>query len=94
MLGFSWKRFFITLGLGVVVWIISMFFQAFSLKDLSVNFSLLGSSCEITGYPVALCLTSNYVFYIITVYFINIFVWFWVIHLFSNFFWGWFEKRN
>lgn len=91
MWGFSKKRFFITLGLSVGVWVVSMFMQAiFTLDDLTTNFSLLGSSCEVTGYPIALCLDKNKMGIVVLIYLINIGIWFWIIH----FLWGLFSKRG
>lgn len=85
------KRFFITLGISIVVWVVSMFVQAlFATDDFKNSFSLLGSSCEVTGYPIALCLSKNKVFQILAIYLVNIFFWFWIIHLF----WNWFEKKT
>ena len=90
MLGFSKKRFFVTLGLSVLVWVVSNFIQLFDSGYWPAGFSLLGSSCTVTGYPIALCLAGYEKAKIVLVYLVNIFFWFWVIHLF----WGWFEKRH
>lgn len=89
MLGFTWKRFFVILGISVGIWVISNFIQLFS-SSWPAGFSLLGSSCTVTGYPIALCLHQFEKAKIFLVYFINIVFWFWVIHIF----WGWFEKRD
>ena len=91
MFGFSKKRFFVTLGLSVVVWVISNFIQLFNANYWPQGFSLLGNSCTVTGYPIALCLSAHEKIKILPVYLANIIIWFWVIHLF----WGWFQKgRN
>lgn len=89
MWGFSKKRFFITLGLSVGVWVISIVVQAATLYK--VTFSLLGSSCQLTGFPIAECLRGEpgqLPFWVI--HLLNITFWFWVIHLL----WSWFEKRK
>lgn len=90
MFGFSKKRFFITLGLSILVWVITNFIQLFNSSDWPAGFSLLGGSCTVTGYPIAACLPEYEKLKIIGIYLINIFFWFWVIHLF----WGWFDKRR
>lgn len=90
MLGFSKKRFLVTLGLSVGVWLVTNFIQLLNSNDWPVGFSLLGGSCTVTGYPVALCLASYEKTKILLVYLVNIIFWFWVIHLF----WKWFEKRT
>lgn len=83
------KRFFITLGLSVVFWLISGIVQLIVQQDTTFGFFSFGGSCEITGYPIALCISShdNAKFALISL--INITLWFWVIHLF----WKWFNKR-
>lgn len=89
MWNFSKKRFFVTLGLSVVVWLVSIVIQGITLYK--VTFSLFGSSCQLTGFPIADCIRSGsgYLpFWVIHI--INIFFWFFVIHLF----WGWFEKSR
>ena len=89
MWGFSKKRFFVTLGLSIIIWLVSIIVQGLTLHN--VTFSLLGSSCQLTGFPIALCMSGSLgeiPFWVVHI--INIFFWFWVIHLF----WGWFEKRQ
>lgn len=90
MLGFSKKRFFITLGLSVVIWLGSGILQLLIQQDQTFGFFSFGGSCEITGYPVALCISSNDNVKFILISLINMVFWFWVIHLF----WNWFEKRG
>ncbi len=90
MWGFSKKRFFVTLGISILVWVVSNFIQLFNSSYWPQGFSLLGSSCTVTGYPVALCLQHYEKIKILLVYLINITFWFWIIHLF----WGWFKKRK
>lgn len=86
MFGFSWKRFLITLGLSVVVWLITVVIQAFREAPKYIAF-FTQSKCSATGYPVATCIKSIPEE---IVYLFNIIFWFWVIHLF----WNWFEKRG
>lgn len=89
MLGFSKKRFFITLGLSILIWLISGFVQVFLNKGEFGSY-VFGTGCELTGYPVALCVSENDKFKFFLVLLLNIILWFWVLH----FGWKWFEKRN
>lgn len=90
MMGFSKKRFLITLGLSVLVWFASVFIQ-FTI-GYKVKFSLFGgSSCQLTGFPIADCRYSNpqqMPYWIIDL--VNITIWFFVLHLV----WRWQEKRG
>ncbi len=92
MWGFSIKRFLITLGLSVGVWLLTVVIQGITLYK--VTFSLLGSSCQLTGFPIAKCVSGSsgeVPFWVIHI--INILFWFWVIHLL----WGgvnWFNKSK
>ncbi|RJP46394.1 MAG: hypothetical protein C4584_01680 [Armatimonadetes bacterium] len=90
MLRFSKKRFFITLGLSIFIWLISNIVQLLNVEDWERNFSLLGTSCTITGYPVSRCIDQTQKIEILSIYLLNIFIWFWIIHLFWNFF----QKRT
>lgn len=90
MWGFSKKRFFITLGLSIGVWVISGLVQIVIQQDRTYGFFSFGGSCEITGYPIALCISSNDNTKFIIVSLVNILLWFWIIHLF----WNWFDKRG
>ena len=84
-MGFSKKRFLVSLGLSIVVWLISVAIQGITLYK--VKFSLFsGSACEITGYPIAQCIYDGIQAGIIQL--INVLFWFFVIHLF----WGWMDK--
>lgn len=85
MLGFSWKRFLVTLGISVGAWGISGVVQA--LIGFSDYFTIF-HSCSLTGYPIALCISSNDQIKVVLVSGVNIVLWFWVIHLF----WGWFRR--
>lgn len=82
------KRFLVTLGISVGVWLVSVFIQFFTLYN--VKFTLFSSNaCQITGFPIAQCIYSSsdqLPFWLID--FANIFFWFWVIHLF----WNWVDK--
>lgn len=84
MWGFNKKRFLITLGLSFLLWLISVVIQViFSYKT---SFSLFGSTCQLTGFPIARCVYESKdqlpSWFVVLV---NIFLWFWVIHLFWNF---------
>ncbi len=87
MLGFSWKRFLVTLGVSVVVWVVSGVVQAF--VGFSNYFSIF-HSCSLTGYPIALCISNNDPTKVVFVSFANIIIWFWVLH----FAWNFFDKRG
>lgn len=86
-MGFSKKRFFITLGLSVVVWYGSVLVQGISGYNAPFNIPFSGSICKVTGFPIATCLDGRSVWVVNA---INMLFWFWVIHLF----WNWFEKRR
>lgn len=91
MLGFSKKRFFITLGLSVAVWVGSAVIHLLAeAKNFDYGFFIFARSCEVTGYPLARCIPEQKTGEIILTYFINILFWFWVIH----FFWRVFKKGN
>lgn len=88
-MGFSKKRFFITLGLSVGVWLVSGFVQVLINKGEFGSY-VFGTGCELTGYPISLCISNNDRQKFILIVLANIMFWFWVIHLF----WHWFEKRD
>lgn len=69
---FSKKRFFLTLGLSIIIWIISNFIQLLDNNYWSGGFSLLGNLCTLTGYPIALCLSHHKILKILGVYILNI----------------------
>lgn len=87
MLGFSKKRFFVTLGLSIGVWVISGVIQA--ITGFADYFTVF-HRCSLTGYPIALCISSNDQIKVTLVSIVNVAIWFWVIHLF----WKLFEKRG
>jgi len=86
MWGFSKKRFLVTLGISVVIWLISVIVQAFMEAPKYISF-FTQSKCSATGFPIMDCIKGIPEVFI---YLINIIFWFWVIHLF----WGWLEKRK
>ncbi|EKD85151.1 MAG: hypothetical protein ACD_38C00075G0003 [uncultured bacterium] len=88
MFGFSRKRFLVTLGLSVLIWIVSNFIQLLNSNHWPAGFSLLGGSCTVTGYPFAFCLAGYEKVKILLIYLVNIAFWFWVLH----FLWKWFNK--
>ena len=81
------KRFFLTLGLSILVWVISGIVQA--LIGFSGYFTIF-HSCSLTGYPISLCISSNDQTKVTLISAVNIIFWFWVLH----FAWNWFEKRH
>jgi len=84
MLGFSWKRFLITLGVSVVVWVITALIQAYA--TFSKYLGTFSSGCQVTGYPIDVCTLKGPDIPAIIIILINIFFWFWVLHLAWNFF--------
>ncbi len=90
MFKFTKKRFFITLGLSVAIWATTNFIQLFNSSYWPTGFSLLGSSCTVTGYPIALCLAGYEKVKILLIYLVNITFWFLVINFVGN----WFRKRT
>ena len=89
MPGFSKKRFFLTLGLSILVWLVSGFIQVLTNKGEFGSY-VFGTGCELTGYPIALCISSNDRTKFLLVVIANVMLWFWVLH----FAWNWFEKRH
>lgn len=83
MWSFSKKRFLITLGLSIVVWLGSGVIQA--LTGFEDYFKIF-SSCTLTGYPIALCISSNNQSRVVLITITNILLWFWIIHLITGFF--------
>lgn len=88
MLGFSWKRFFITLGVSVAVWVITALIQVY--VTFSQYLGTFSSGCQVTGYPIDVCALRGPDVPAILIILINIFFWFWVLHLVWNFF----QKRG
>lgn len=84
-MGFTKKRFFITLGLSILVWYGSVVAQGISGYNAPFNILFSGSICKVTGFPVVACLYGGSVW---LVNIINISFWFWVLH----FTWHWFDK--
>lgn len=78
MFGFSKKRFFVTLGLAVVVWVGSVGINFY--LEASNLFNLTGS-CSLTGYPISLCVSSYNDFKFYSLILLNILIWFWVLNL-------------
>lgn len=81
------KRFFITLGLSILVWYGTVLIQGITGFRAPFNIPFSASICQVTGFPLATCLYGKSVW---VVNIINMFFWFWVIHLF----WKWFKKRG
>lgn len=88
MLGFSKKRFFITLGLSILIWIISALTQAFLTAGKYI--ATFTQGCQATGYPIDICNFPRAKLTPLFVDLINLLFWFWVIH----FGWKWFAKRK
>lgn len=91
MFEFSKKRFFITLGLSIVIWYITVIIQGIVGFNAPFNLLASGSNCQLTGFPIAQCIySSSNRISVWLVNLINIMVWFWVIH----FLWGLFSKKR
>lgn len=88
MLGFSKKRFLITLGLSILIWYVTVIIQG--IVGINAPFGILGSgnTCNLTGFPIAQCIySSNSSSMLVwTINIINVIIWFWVIHFFWNLF--------
>lgn len=88
MLGFSKKRFFITLGGSVVVWGFTAIIQAYI--TFAQYLGTFSSGCQVTGYPIDVCALRGPNVPSFLVILFNITIWFFVIHLF----WKWFDRRR
>lgn len=88
MLGFSWKRFLVTLGLSTGVWVITALIQAYI--TFGKYLGTFSSGCQVTGYPIDVCALRGPDVPAVLIIFINIFFWFWVLH----FVWSFFQKRS
>ena len=72
---FTLKKFLITLGLSIVIWVISMAIQNLFAQNVNYGFFIFAKSCEVTGYPVAMCIPEYDKAKIYMFYFLNIFIW-------------------
>lgn len=80
---FNRKRFLVTLGVSILVWILTILIQFFT--GYKARFSLFGSGCELTGFPIADCVYNGkgeIPGWLVASF--NIFFWFWIIHLFTS----------
>lgn len=87
MWGINKKRILVTLFLSIIIWFISVLVQVFT--GYNAKLSIFGPSCQLTGFPIAKCIydgQSQLSGWFVAL--LNLFFWFWVIHLF----WGWFSK--
>lgn len=81
MWGFSKKRFFVTLGLSILIVLLTSFLtQLYDREDWKLNWLSL-SSCAITGYPIKACLYNPGQGLLISIGLINIAFWFLIINL-------------
>src|SRR3989338_4135160 len=74
-MGFSKKRFFVTLGLSLIIFFFTAYIQIYDFEDWKLNLLSL-SSCSTTGYPVKVCLYNHTQGLLIAIYLINIAFWF------------------
>lgn len=83
MFKFSKSKLLITIGLSILIWVVTVVIQA--INDAPRYVALFTKSeCFATGYPISSCLKGTPEIFI---YIINIFFWFLVI----NFIWGFFK---
>lgn len=82
------KKFWIILGISILIWVISIVIQGITLYKVKLNL-FSGSICEITGFPLADCIYSTLMASIIQL--ANITFWFWVIKLL---WWGFNKARK
>lgn len=83
------KRFLISLGLGIGVWVVSGIVQALYNRGAFGSY-IFGASCELTGYPIARCIPDYNKGEIFLTYLINILFWFGVVNLL----WAVFKKAD
>ncbi len=89
MWGFDRKRFLITLGLSILVWVVTVSIEFFVGNErVSYGMFIFAKSCDLTGYPFAKCIPSYNFGKLYLFYFLNISFWFLVV----NVVWGWFQK--
>lgn len=88
MFNFSYKRIFITLGLSIVVWLVSAIIQGY--LTFAKYLGTFSTGCQVTGYPIDICTLAGSEVPALLVIMINILFWFWIIHLF----WRLFEKKQ
>jgi hypothetical protein len=84
-MGINKKRFFITLGLSILIWIISFFIQALNPTYWSGGFMDAGGGCSATGYPLDTCRMPGNIPSVLAVL-VNIVFWYWLVHLISGVF--------
>lgn len=82
------KRFLVTLGVSVGVWVVTVLIQAY--VTFSKYLGTFSSGCQVTGYPIDVCTLRGPDVPAILVILFNIFFWFWVLH----FAWNLFQKRG
>ncbi len=88
MWGFSKKRFLITLGISIVVWLISFVIQAN--MTFGKYLGTFSSGCQVTGYPIDVCTLRGPYISPILIIVLNIFFWFWIIYFLGKLV----QKRN
>lgn len=86
MWGFSKKRFFVTLVLSMVVWLVSVVIQGY--LTFARYIGTFSTGCHATGYPIDVCIIQGPYIPAPLVIFVNILFWFWIVHLFGN----WLDK--
>ncbi len=78
------KEFVVIFIVSVIVWLLSAVLQSYNEVFLSgkIAYSFFGSSCSVTGYPIALCINefdnSRFMYYVL-----NITLWFLIITFFK-----------
>ncbi|MBI2086303.1 hypothetical protein HYT74_03095 [Candidatus Daviesbacteria bacterium] len=82
------KKFFITLGLSIGVWLISAGIQAYA--TFGKYLGTFSRGCQVTGYPIDVCTIQGPNVPAGLIILLNIFFWFFILHLF----WNWFDKRK
>lgn len=88
MWGFSKKRFLVTLGLSILVWIITTIVQAY--VTFAKYMGTFSTGCQATGYPIDVCVIPGTYVPPAIIILINISFWFLVLH----FGWKWFGKAQ
>ncbi len=88
MWGFSKKRFFVTLGLSILVWVTTTIVQAY--LTFAKYVGTFSTGCKATGYPIDVCMIPGPYIPSEIIILINIIIWFWLLH----FIWKWVIKRQ
>ena len=80
------KRFLVTLGLSVGIWVVSVIIQGY--LTFAKYIGTFSTGCPATGYQIDSCTIPGPYTPPVVAILINIVFWFWIVRLF----WGWVDK--